>query len=361
MRGTAPIHVAIYLDEGYAIPATVLVLSMLRHLRAGIPLHLHVLGVGLAEETKRTMATSWPADRLTIRWIDVDFSADAAGCVATGYLSRAAYARLLIDRYLPAEIEKVLTVDTDGLILDDISSLWSQSPRHACLMAVRDSFVRTLAEDPSDFIERDGANASAPYFNSGLMLIDTRRWRAQDVSARCLALAARHPGRAVIGDNTLLNAVIVGAWEPLPLRWNCSSRHLAMHSYPSLRNQVHPHQQVLEATRSPAFLHFVSKHKPWQEGHYHPDRGLYVSYLFQTAWAERVAKPEPSRPTWESVFFPWRCCRRARDVARQWNVPRRSAADALHLMSRMCRLGAGSRTAVKWPAAARDGLRIDPA
>jgi lipopolysaccharide biosynthesis glycosyltransferase len=335
MRESAAMHVAIYLDEDYAVPATVLVLSLLRHLGSAAPLQLHVFGVGLTDETRRTMAASWPDDRLVIHWIDVDFPADAAGCQPTGYLSRAAYARLLIDRYLPVEVERVLTIDADGLILDDITKLWRLAPNRSCLMAVRDSFVRLLADDPSDFIQGDRQRHAAPYFNSGLMLIDTRRWRDEAVSAKCLDLALRHPGSAVIGDNSLLNAVLAGDWEPLPLRWNCNSRHLAIHSYPSLRGAVHPQDEVTEALRKPGFLHFVSQHKPWHEGRYHPDRRLYMEYLAQTAWSDQVFETRQPRTEWRSFAFPCLCHRQAREVGRRWQVAARPAADAVHLVRRL--------------------------
>lgn len=328
------VHVAIYLDEAYAVPATVLVLSMVRHLCDASTVHLHVLSVGLGEETRRTMVASWPVDRVVVRWIDVDWREDAKGCLPTGYLSRAAYARLLIDRYLPAEIEKVLTIDTDGLILSDISELWRHAPRRACLMAVQDSFVRILADDRSEFIQDDADRHDAPYFNSGLMLIDTRRWRDLRVSERCLELAARHPGQATIGDNSLLNAVLKGDWERLPLRWNCSTRHLAIHMHPSIRGCVHPHREVVEAARNPGFLHFVSGRKPWHTGQYHPDRSLYLQYLGETAWPDRFADRPGDGSLWGRASFPWLCYRQARNAGTRWRVPRRSVLDFVHFLSR---------------------------
>jgi lipopolysaccharide biosynthesis glycosyltransferase len=239
MTHPSVIHIAIYLDEGYAVPATVLVRSMLDNLGPSTAVHLHVLGLGLRDTTKRTMAASWPADRVVVHWVDVDWRHYEGVYLPTGYLSSAAYARLLIDRYLPADVEKVLTIDSDGIVLGDIAELWRLAPRRSCLMAVRDSFVRTLSDDTSEFIQRGCNMPDAPYFNSGLMLIDTRRWRDLGVAQRCFELASRHPGKAVIGDNSLLNAVLAGDWEPLPLRWNCNTRHLAIHSYPSIRGHVH--------------------------------------------------------------------------------------------------------------------------
>lgn len=331
MTPSPTIHVAIYLDEGYAVPATILVQSMLDNLGSSPPVQLHVLGLGLVDATKHTMAAHWPADRVVVHWVDVDWRDYERVYLPTGYLSAAAYARLLIDRYLPADVDKVLTIDSDGVVLGDVAELWRLAPRRSCLMAVRDSFVRTLGDDASEWIQRDRGTSGAPYFNSGLMLVDRKRWRELGVEQRCFELASRHPGKAVIGDNSLLNAVLAGDWEPLPLRWNCCTRHLAIHSYPSLRGHVHPPADVAEALRHPGFLHFVSGRKPWDARWYHPDGEIYRHYLAQTAWDCRHPAAM-DRWRWDAASFGWLCYSQAAETRARWRIPGKPTADFVHFL-----------------------------
>jgi lipopolysaccharide biosynthesis glycosyltransferase len=335
MTQPSVIHIAIYLDEGYAVPATVLVRSMLDNLGPSPAVHLHVLGLGLRDTTKRTMATSWPADRVVVHWVDVDWRDYEGVYLPTGYLSSAAYARLLIDRYLPADVEKVLTIDSDGIVLGDIAELWRLAPRRSCLMAVRDSFVRTLSDDTSEFIQRGCNTPDAPYFNSGLMLIDTKRWRDLGVAQRCFELASRHPGKAVIGDNSLLNAVLAGDWEPLPLRWNCNTRHLAIHSYPSIRGHVHAPAEVADALRHPGFLHFVSGRKPWDARWYHPDGEIYRRSVAQTEWRDQHLAVTGRQWRWDATAFSWLCYRQAAETRGRWRISGKRTVDLVHFMKRL--------------------------
>ncbi len=335
MTQPSVIHIAIYLDEGYAVPATVLVRSMLDNLGPSPAVHLHVLGLGIGDTTKRTMAASWPADRVVVHWVDVDWRDYEGVYLPTGYLSSAAYARLLIDRHLPADVEKVLTIDSDGIVLGDIAELWRLTPRRSCLMAVRDSFVRTLRDDTSEFIQRDCTTPTAPYFNSGLMLINTKRWRDLGVAQRCFELASRYPGKAVIGDNSLLNAVLAGDWEPLPLRWNCNTRHLAIHSYPSIRGHVHAPAEVADALRHPGFLHFVSGRKPWDARWYHPDGEIYRRYVAQTEWPDQQLAVTGRQWRWDATAFGWLCYRQAAETRGRWRKSGKRTADLVHFMKRL--------------------------
>ena len=68
------VNVAIYLDENYAVPATVMVRSLLDNATAGDRIQLFILAIGLTDKVKRTMEASWPRERLDLRWIDLDLT-----------------------------------------------------------------------------------------------------------------------------------------------------------------------------------------------------------------------------------------------------------------------------------------------
>ncbi len=323
------VNLLIYLDANYAAPATVMVRSVLENSMSH--LNLFVLAIDLSDEIKRTMVRSWPADRVTVHWLDVDLDQYAKSFAQVNYLSRAAYTRLLIDRYLPTQIERVITLDCDAVMLGDVAELWNFSHENYCVMAVRDPCVPNLSHDSSSFL-RSG-DQDAPYFNSGLMLVNLKLWREKKISERCIKLAEQHPGRALYADQSLLNSVFQGEWEPLPLSWNCNFRHLLIHSYPSLRDQVYSHEEVIGALSEPKFVHFLSRSKPWHDRKkFHPHRKLYDHFLGLTLWASH------ERRSWLSdIFgrmsknsFRLRCYRQANQIRKKLRVSARRVADMKH-------------------------------
>jgi lipopolysaccharide biosynthesis glycosyltransferase len=329
------VNVAVYLDENYAVPATVMVRSLVDNAAVEDRVQLFVLSTGLTEDTKRTMALSWPEGRLDIHWIDLDWTRYERGFAPVNYVSKIAYARLLIDRCLPSDVERVITIDCDGVMLDDIGKLWRLPLGIHSVMAVRDPCVPQLKDDTSEFVQRLADRKDAPYFNSGLMVVDLKKWRQQRLTDRCLEVGERRAGPADFADQSLLNAVLQGEWEPLPLRWNCNIRHLAIHSFPSLRDRVYPFAEVMQVRRRPAFLHFLSAHKPWHATPFDPHREIYRQYLKKTAWMRDEA-PEDSRRRCETAIrkklFPLLCCRQAAGLGKKLGVPPSRLADLIHLL-----------------------------
>lgn len=334
MSARADIVVVIYIDQHYTVPATVMIRSLIENSAPRNRFHVFVLGIDLSMDAKRVMTSSWPKDRLDVHFTDLDLAAYDRSFAPVNYLTKAAYARLLIDRCLPPSVERVVTLDCDGVVLADIDELWQRPHRRHAVMAVRDPCVRLLGDDRSRFIPQ---RSTAPYFNSGLMVIDLRRWREERISDRCLALAERHSGEALYADQSILNAVLRGEWDPLPLRWNCNVRHVAIHSYPSLRDQVYPWEEVIEATERPAFVHFLSGRKPWHEVPFHPHREVYRKYLRRTQWCDPHTRVPPLRMHMASLVdehaFPWRCYRQAERWRRGQRIPGRKVADLRHLLS----------------------------
>jgi lipopolysaccharide biosynthesis glycosyltransferase len=328
------VNIAIYLDENYAVPATVMVRSLIDNSAAENRIQLFVLSIGLTGDVKRAMASSWPEGGLDVHWIDLDWTRYERGFKQVNYVSKAAYARLLIDRCLPSTVERVITIDCDGVVLDDIGKLWRLPQGTHGVMAVRDPCVPRLQDDASEFVQRLVDGKDTPYFNSGLMVVDLKNWRDLAITDRCLELGERCAGQADYADQSLLNATLQGAWEPLPLRWNCNLRHLAIHTYPSLRDHFYPLAEVMQARRHPAFLHFLSRHKPWHSAPFHPHREIYRQYLKETAWM-RDEWPEGSKRQREDTIgrqvFPFLCYRQAASLRKKLGLSPSRFANLIHL------------------------------
>jgi lipopolysaccharide biosynthesis glycosyltransferase len=115
-----------------------------------------------------------------------------------------------------------------------------------------------------------GLAPDAKYFNAGVMLMDLRRWREEEIARRSFEYLAQYGDRVYFWDQEALNAVLTGAWGELDGCWNW-----------------HPSLDRLEgATRGePRIAHFSGNLKPWTyqgPGAYHE---LYYRELDRTSWA----------------------------------------------------------------------------
>jgi lipopolysaccharide biosynthesis glycosyltransferase len=128
--------------------------------------------------------------------------------------SRAAYLRLFLDEIL-SDFDRVVYLDSDISPLADISPLLAVTPKSAPIIAAHDLHVMMNGA------YRERLKILAPYFNSGVMVLDLKAIRAERLFATALQYAIDHPERCPLADQDALNAVLNGRWQTLDWRWNC--------------------------------------------------------------------------------------------------------------------------------------------
>ena len=125
------VHLVAASDDNYAMPLAAMVRSVLDNLAPGYHLHVHVVDGGITEENKARLRASWSDQPATVHWRDA--SGLLPDVMVSGYMSAAAYLRLLIPELLPAEIDRAIYLDSDLIVLGNIGELWDMpfdgSPR----------------------------------------------------------------------------------------------------------------------------------------------------------------------------------------------------------------------------------------
>lgn len=174
------------------------------------------------------------------------------------YISTGMYLRLLLPDLLPPGTRRLLYLDCDVLVAGDLGPLWRTPLAGAPLAAVRDVYVKTFA-DFGGLPGADPADDAAPYFNSGVMLINLPEWREARITERCLAYLAEHAGVLRLPDQDALNLATVGRWVRVEHRWN------------HMRSWLLEPAVIASGAAGPSdgrtrIMHFAGQYKPWTEG-----------------------------------------------------------------------------------------------
>ena len=197
------------------------------------------------------------------------------GVPISGYITPAAYDRLLLGDVLPADVSRVLYLDSDIVIAGSIAELWNLDLGGNVVGAVASEEHRAGA--PGRLGLADGEH----YFNSGVLLIDLERWRRDRVGHAALAFARDEPHRITWHDQCALNFVLRGRWLALDRKWNLQPPAIGpftAYLYPV------PSEEGLERLRGAVVIHFTTVAKPWNFLCGHPARHRYWQYLKKTAW-----------------------------------------------------------------------------
>lgn len=191
------------------------------------------------------------------------------------HVSIATYYRLIIADLLPATVKKVIYLDADTVVLDDIKKLWDHDLEGYPIGACPDEGGLMQSR-------RLGLSVSHRYFNAGIVVLDVEKLRAIDLVTQTQNIYRRYGPYITLQDQDILNILFCDKTSKLPLRWNVGQRML-------LGNDLEPsytHQEAVEAASSPAIIHFTDSVKPWNIKSYNPYAEFYWYFRNSTPWAK---------------------------------------------------------------------------
>ncbi len=320
-------------DEAFAMALATTLRSVLDNLAPERRLRIFVLDAGLQAETRQRVLRSLPSGRFDLEWLAVDASV-LAGLPIPGHVNLVGYYRILIPRVLPADVRRVIYLDSDLIIRADLGRLWDTDLAGQLCLAAQDCSAPYMDSSqalpnyaacapylgscqPVPNFRELGLSSTAPYFNSGVLSIDLDGWRAHDMPRRMLACLEDHRQHVLFWDQYALNVALAGLWGPLDLRWN---QGLHFFLYPAWQASPFDRQTFDQARGDPYIVHYTTRYKPWGAYCPHPLRHEFFTHLDRTVWAGW--RPPRLKVIWELVKSQERALRRGRKwlgkQARQW-------------------------------------------
>ena len=235
--------------------------------------------------------------RERIKLMTLDFSRYDASLAGKGRFSRAVFRRLFLDDILPAHFERIVTVDSDMLIVrPGLKRLESFDLGGRPLAAAFDMIF--LMDFKGDALARQfqrsrralGLSLDTPYLNAGLMAIDRAAWRAEKLTERVTKALRDDPKRYPFMEQDALNAALKGNFAPLSPRFNFMGDFFLLD---------------LEHRLEPIVLHFVNAPKPWElalwrgEARFAED---YRAWFAASPWPDLAQSP--ATPQWRRTRPP---------------------------------------------------------
>jgi len=163
------IQIAYCLDDGYAETTCVSMASMLANTKSNI--HFHVISNRLSNENKAKLSSL--SERFPHgRWSFHEFSFDNSKFeVGNAYFTVEVYYRFFLPAILP-DLERILYMDGDTVVNGNIYELYNTDLGNYTVGAVIDSGSTRLNRRNKVI----GFNEDDLYFNSGIMLINLRKF-----------------------------------------------------------------------------------------------------------------------------------------------------------------------------------------
>ncbi len=176
------------------------------------------------------------------------------------YKSPLPYARLLLPDLI--DVEKIIYLDSDLLFFKDISVLWELDLKGNYSAAALDMSVRELGNEYPD-CSVFSLDPQAPFFNSGVMVLDLNAFRKYQLHRRTLEIRFKYPEFFKYHDQSPLNVVLYKRNLLIDQEWNLQS-----HCF----NIDTDFEKLCQLSIN---FHFVTSFKPWIYFNRSPSNLLY--------------------------------------------------------------------------------------
>ena len=183
-----------------------------------------------------------------------------------------------IKRLKEATKERVLYLDTDTLIANSILPLFSLDMKGKAVGAVNENILDSIR-----YARRLNYDENKGYFNSGVLLIDLKQWRENNLMKQSIDYCVKNIEHLRFVDQDALNVIFQDNKCELPLCYNIIPANLNSDYYYTAEHL----DEIKEAVYRPVIIHYAAS-APWYMDEYqHP-----MCYL----WDETNALlPQPAK------------------------------------------------------------------
>lgn len=254
------IELAFCIDNNFAIHLCILLQSIKCNLSENVSVNCNILGE-LSNDSKSKL------NELSDVFFNLTFYGNVDGVeelhISERYKDRltiVTYYRLMLPKIL-LDKNKVIYLDADMIVLEDILNLWKINLNGFSTAVVEDF---NLQKDKRDSLLNLKFNR---YFNAGLLVMDLDAWRKNNLADKSIINIKSNPDYEY-NDQDGLNVILDGDCCFLEEKWNAQT--------PVLSNN--------ERNIRPKIVHFTGQEKPWHISCQHPNTEDYRLYKKQTPY-----------------------------------------------------------------------------
>jgi lipopolysaccharide biosynthesis glycosyltransferase len=165
-------------------------------------------------------------------------------------VSKVIFFRLALPSLRPY-LRKIIYLDCDLVVLDDIAKLWEYPLDGKTLAAVGDRAGKKVEQ----FINVPAVR----YFNSGVMIMNLDKMRANNAEKFMQRTYREQKDYILFQDQDILNICYNNDFQLLPQKWNIINSVYRNLPVPGMYNN----EEVIAALQEPGIAHFTGSHKPW--------------------------------------------------------------------------------------------------
>ena len=264
-------------DDNYAIHMGVCIVSVAKNNSSNI--NIHILNNNISQNNLnklKQIETQFQNIKLHFYNINKYFNENNIDDLIKHKLSNndfykllgiSAFSRLFLEDILPPNIDKILYLDADTLVLNNLDELFKIDIKNYYIAGV----VDVMANITKYFY--NGGNKIEVMVNSGVLLINLSKWRKINFSKLAINLINEYEDKNYLHDQNIINIICGGHVLLLNPKFNVMSeffyvsyeKNLKINKYFGSVDKFYTPKLINNSLKNPTIVHFISQvwDRPW--------------------------------------------------------------------------------------------------
>ena len=270
-------NIACATDNNYAPYCGIMLTSLFENNKEH-SFSVYILTRGISKENTEKLNSLACHYHSTITMIELDSNIFAACPIKEDdRVSIVTYYRLALPFVLPSDIHRVLYLDVDIIVNNQIDTLYNIDINNVALTACLDLNIDEIT------LSKVGV-PKEQYFNAGVLLINLDFWRRNHIAERCFDFIKDNPNLITYWDQDALNATLCNTVPFIDITYNFHSNYLEKANFFVYSEDIK--QLVLQRALNPTIIHFTGGEKPWKAICDSPYKSIFKYYKKKSLWAD---------------------------------------------------------------------------
>lgn len=200
---------------------------------------------------------------------------------------KSAFSRLYSAQVLPENIDKILYLDCDTIILNDLVDIDEINIEDYVICGKKDC-IGTL------YRKNIGLKKDSIYVNAGVLLLNYKKLREINVSKMIDVFLKKYVNCIHYADQDVLNGIFANNIGTLPVEYDVMTLEY-MYSYSDIKSIRHPinyysQEEIEKALKNPKIVHYTTNMlniRPWYSNSNHPKANEFLKYKNMSPWKDK--------------------------------------------------------------------------
>ncbi len=189
--------------------------------------------------------------------------------------------RLFLGTLLDNSVEKIMYLDCDTIVYDELTEFYNED--------IEDYYCAAIPEFilPDEHKEEIGLKSGDLYVNSGVLLINLKKWREDDLQTKFIEYFKEKNGKLLFADQDIINYCCKDMIKVASYKFNYAPnlRHFSSKAVNKIQPRYKEDNKALQ--KRPAVIHYMGDERPWVKWNHNPYRQIYYMYRDKSPWCDQ--------------------------------------------------------------------------